>query len=137
MEERAFIDRNRMPTDQGIREALGKAGMYYFDLDGMSEGCTKEWKYNNRRYGWTLKVSRRKKPLYWTFVLYKHFVLGFHLKPEERTEALGIDLQEATRRAIEGAREFDEGFAIELTIRDEAGYREAKALLAMLLEKRP
>lgn len=137
MEERAFIDRNRLPTDQGIREALGKAGAYYTDFESMSEDCTKEWKYHNRRYGWTLKVSRRKKPIYWITILHRHFLLGCHLQPEEKEASLALDLVEGTRRNIEGAKKFPEGFGIELTIKDEAGYREAKAILGILLEKRP
>lgn len=137
MEERAFIDRNRLPTELGIKEALGKAGSYYAEIEGMSEDCTKEWKYHNRRYGWTLKVSRRKKPIYWTTILHKNFLLGCHLKPAERLEALGLELSDASRREIDKAKEFDEGFAIELNIKDEGSFKEAKAILGILLKGRP
>jgi hypothetical protein len=137
MEERAFVDRGRLPEDQGIREALGKAGPYYSSLEAMSDDCTKEWKYHNRRYGWTLKVSRRKKPIYWTTVLRKHFLVGCHLQEEERQAALAVNLSEGTRRTIEGAKKFPEGYGVELTVKDEASFLEAKAILGILLESRP
>jgi hypothetical protein len=134
MEERSFVDRARMPTDEAIKLALPKLYKYYKAIDDWAADCVKEWKFYNRRYGWSLKVSWRKKPLYWLIVYKGYFHVGFSIGKEEKEDFLAMDLGEMTKRAIVSAKEFPDGFPIEFAIKDEKSFGEALVLLKKQME---
>lgn len=129
MEERYFVVKAEMPKGEAIKQALAKTYRFYETLDAWAEDCVKEWKYYNRRYGWSLKVSWRKKPLYWVVMYRGFFHMGFSIAKNERDDFLALDLEEATRRAITDSKEFPEGFPVEFAVRDEKSFQEAFRLV--------
>ncbi len=136
MEERVFVDRNRLPEAATLKEALGKAYPLFEDIVSFASGCSSEWKYYNRRYGWTLRFQWRKKPFFWITPLKGNFHLGFSLKKEEKDLFLTLDVSEKTRRLISDAKQFPEGYAVQFVIADAKILAEVRSLVERLLELR-
>ncbi len=136
MEQRYFVVKAEMPREPAIKAALAKTYPLYATLDEYTEDCVKEWKYYNRRYGWSLKVTRRKKPLYWIIVYSGYFQLGFSMTEAEREEFLAMDIRDSTRHAIEDAEKFPEGLPVQFSVKDQASFDEVFAFVKRLIELR-
>jgi hypothetical protein len=85
-------------------------------LQGIAKDYKHEWKYYNKKYGWSYRVADKKKPLFYVTPLKNSFHLGFSLqKAEKKTLEAELD-NEAMTREIRKAKEFPEGFAVQFTI---------------------
>lgn len=86
-----FTDKNRAPTEESIREALGRAASAWralFDeLHAEHPELLESWRYYADGKSWLLKVTRRSKTIFWLSVAQNGFRLAFYF-PERLTPAL-------------------------------------------------
>ncbi|MCX7025203.1 MAG: DUF3788 family protein [Spirochaetes bacterium] len=125
-----------MPNEESLRAALARSFAFFEALVRYTGEFSQEWKYYNRRYGWTLKVIRKKKAFLWMTPYNGYFHLGFSLRKAEKAEFAAEALPEKTRRVIADAKEFPEGFAVRFTVTDEKSFREVFALVELLVRIR-
>lgn len=118
MLENAFINHPTPPTDADLATALGDAKAVWDDLlatlarDGITTGH--EWKSHNAKWGWSLRVVKKKRTIVWLSpgrdgfnVL---FILGDKAVAVARTARLRMD----ARHSLATAPRYPEGTGVRL-----------------------
>lgn len=137
MLENAFINRPTPPTDADLAAALGSAKILWDDLlaslarDEITTGH--EWKSHNPKWGWSLRVLKKKRTIVWLSpgrdgfnVL---FILGDKAVAVARTARLRMDV----RHALATAPHYPEGTGLRLVVksaRDLPALRQIAAIKA-------
>ena len=134
MEERVFVDKGTVPDDELVREALGPAAEWFGRFVAYAEGLgwRGEWKYHNKRYGWTWKAERKKTSLFWLAPVKGGFVVGAALRKEEKQALLDGEFPETMKRPARAAKEFPEGYAVQWPVRDRRAADEAFAVISLV-----
>jgi len=127
MEERIFVDKSPVPSISLVREKLGKAAPWFerFVVFAEAAGWKGEWKYHNKRYGWTWKAERKKESLYWLAPAVGGVVFGVSLRKPEKEAALASELPETVRKPIRIAKEYPEGYPAQWFVHDGRSFDDA------------
>ncbi|MBN1241875.1 MAG: DUF3788 family protein [Spirochaetales bacterium] len=126
MEERIFVDKAPVPDAELVRERLGKACTWFERFVAFAEdlGWNGEWKYHNKRFGWTWKAVRKKDSLIWLAPVKGGVMIGLSFRKEEKEAALSLDLPESARRPIRIAKEYPEGYPAQWFVHDGRSFDE-------------
>jgi hypothetical protein len=69
MELPVLTDKNQFPTEEVIFSHIGKSKALWLSLfehiHTIHPDCSEEWRYYNDGKRWLLKVSRKKKTIFW------------------------------------------------------------------------
>lgn len=128
MEDRLFLDKQIMPNDQMISEALGKTYKYWKEvrksLDNEYDNLIEEWKYYGKNYGWGMKLLLKKRNLFFFAAHNKYFVLGFIFGDKAVSAIKQSDLPEQMITEIKTAKKYAEGTGLSIKVkkRDDIKY---------------
>ena len=102
MEQRVLNDKNQFPTEEVIFSHIGKSRTLWkalFDyIHAEHADFLEEWRYYNDGKSWLLKVTRKKKTVFWLSVFENTFKIGVYFTDKSRTairtSTLTADLKE-------------------------------------------
>lgn len=111
MEPRVLSDKNQFPTEEVIFSHIGKSRSLWTQLftyiHAEHPDFQEEWRYYNDGKSWLLKVTRRKKTVFWLSVYTGTFRIGIYFVERARkailASALSDDLKEQFRRSDKAA----------------------------------
>ncbi len=130
MEDFVFSDE---PTEKNLKQVLGKTYRYLIAVDRIASGFEKEWKNYGRNYGWTYKISAKRKTLCWIGPKQGFFTVGMTLRERERDDLHTRRLSPCMAERIRTAKEYSEGFAIRVDVRTKTDCDEISRLLRMVI----
>lgn len=137
MLENAFINRPTPPTDADLAAALGSAKAHWDDLlaslarDEITTGH--EWKTHNAKWGWSLRVLKKKRTILWLAPGRDGFNVMFILGDKAVAAARAARLAMNIRHALATAPRYPEGTGLRLvakSARDLPGLRRLAAIKA-------
>jgi len=136
MEQRVLDDKNKFPTEDVIFSHIGKSQTLWkalFDyIHAEHADFVEEWRYYNDGKSWLLKVTRKKKTVFWLSVYENTFKIGAYFtdkyKTAVRTSALSADLKEQFQSNKIGKLR-----GIIITFKKKSDVENAKRLIALKL----
>jgi len=117
----AFLGRKKQPADKEVLSALAKSAPAWKELLAWfaEKGITgQEWKSISPKYGWSLRLSYKKRNIIHLSPCQGCFRAAFILGDRAVQAALVSDLPEGLIDEIRRARRYAEGTGIRLLIQD-------------------
>jgi Protein of unknown function (DUF3788) len=138
--DRPFLDSSRQPDEESMAVALGDAYPACAAILAQAAGFVSEWSFS-KASGWMLKVTDRKKALFYLIPLNDGFKISLTIRETERRAfladpAFDDDRLAPLRDAISGARKYPEGFALQFEIGDGPSSKPIALFLAKLIAAR-
>jgi hypothetical protein len=129
-----FEDKAKMPNDEMVGEALGRAGKLWDELKShVLEECapaSEEWKYYNSKSGWILTIRDKKKVMVYMSPGKGEFMAGVTLGEKAVEAAMASSLPEEVKEIVRNAKEWPEGRVVRLDVRKKADVDSMKKLVA-------
>lgn len=131
----AFDDKSKEPTKRRLRTILGRTSAHWDNLIAHIAGeyspLDETWKFAGAAWGWSLCLKHKKRTVLYMTPCNKHFIVGFALGEKAVKAAQASDLPVEMLSLIDEAKEYAEGRAVRLEIRDERDLDSVKAIVAI------
>ena len=133
MEERIFLDKSHLPTEEEFLSALGKTAKYWdefikFIQKNIGE-VTFDWKHYGKKYGWTLKTFSGKRNLFFTKPFEGYFVLAFVFGAKAEAEVYKSKVSDEIKTKFKKERKYAEGKGVSIEVRTKKDINNAKILV--------
>jgi hypothetical protein len=137
MPENPFTDKNTKPDDKSLAKVLGESNKLWNDLkrhlrESYGE-LIEEWKFYSPKYGWTLKVLKKKRNLFFFSPRPNAFRVSFVFGEKAVSHIEASNLPEKIKIAIRNARKYAEGRGISLEVKSVDEIEEIKKLVEIKL----
>jgi len=127
-----FDAKEHPPQESELQAALGRSYMLWTDLlvwlDESFEPVTRTWQFNGLKWGWSLKIQRRKRAIVYLTPCKKHFLAGFALGEKAVAAAFEAGLPEEVRQLVNDAPRYGEGRGVRLPVRNRTRNAAVKTL---------
>jgi hypothetical protein len=133
----AFIGWTGKPAEADLGKALGPAKLVWDGLiaDLVQQGVTiQEWKSYSPKYGWSLRLLRKKRTIIWLSPCEGCFQVLFILGDRAVEAARGCGLSAGALAILDQAPKYPEGTGVRLLIKGPKDIPTVKKLAAVKLE---
>lgn len=131
----AFDDKSKKPTAADIQEVLGRAGAHWTGLISHVASefppVEEQWSYSGEKYGWSLRLKRKKRVILYMTPCERHFLVGFVLGDKAVKAARDAGVPEAVVATIDNAPRYGEGTGFRVEVRSRADLTAVKKLAAV------
>ena len=127
-ETRPFKEQSPKPSAELLEKALGKTFPFYEALLQLTGHFSAEWNHS-KTSGWMLKVSDRKKALFYLVPLENGFRVNLTVREAEKAMLLKEKSLSGLHEQLFGAKKYAEGFLLQFAVTDR---KSAKILLDFL-----
>lgn len=138
MSEIIFADKSQQPTDTELYSALGKASTTWQEFRNYIEETygplTNEWKLYSVKYGWTLKVLKKKRNLLFFSARKDFFIISFIFGDKAVAAAEQSNLPQEIITELVNARKYAEGRGILLEVKEQSQIEYLKELIRIKIE---
>jgi len=133
----AFINRAKQPTDVELSAALGPARTVWdqllADLTRECEANIPEWKCYSPKWGWSLRVMRKKRTIVWLAPCLGYFHVAFIFGEKAMQAARQTKWPERIVKVMDEAPKYPEGTGIRLNVKSSRDIATLKKLAAIKL----
>jgi hypothetical protein len=133
-----FDDKSMKPDDNRLYEILGTAGRCWRELKKHLEGkygpITEEWKFYGAKSGWTLKVLRKKRNLFFFTPLKDHFLISFIFGDRAVAAVERSDLTENIIQTLIHAKKYMEGRGLQIDVKLPEDLENVKNLIEIKIQ---
>jgi hypothetical protein len=116
-----FSDKSETPNDQSLSDALGASYKYWEELRAHLEveygELIQEWKFYSQKFGWTLKVLRKKRNLFFFTPCRKYFRLAFVFGDKAVSAIKNSDLPKTLIKELLNAKKYPEGRGLRIEVK--------------------
>lgn len=132
----AFLAHPAQPTPAEVSASLGASDnlwqqfVQWVAKQGAQE---EEWKSYSEKYGWSLRLKRKKRTIVYLAPCAGCFRISFLLGDRAVTAAKQSSLSKRTLSAIEKARRYAEGTAVSFVVRQAKDLASARKLVQIKL----
>jgi hypothetical protein len=134
----AFDDRERKPGAGDLERMPGRTLTHWTSLIAHVADryapVDQTWNFAGEKWGWSLRLKRKKRTVLYMTPRRKHFLVGFVLGEKAVRAAHGSDLPGTTLDIIDLAKKYAEGRGIRLEIRNRNDLETAKKLAAIKMQ---
>ena len=115
----AFIGKTTLPTPEEVSAALGSTAEEWQQLVGWLAGqgaVDQEWKSSSPKYGWSLRLKRKKRTIIYLGPCDGCFRVAFVLGDRAVAAARQSDLPNAVLKLLDEAPRYAEGTGLRLMV---------------------
>jgi hypothetical protein len=135
MEKPVLSDKTLFPADEVVFSHLGKAGTlwksFFESLDADHPDFSREWKYYNDGKSWLMKVTRKKKTVFWLSVIPKTFRITFYLTDRAETAVRESPIPDELKEQFLKGNRYNKIRGLTLTFKNRKDLEVAKALIGI------
>lgn len=132
VEPGAFTDKAIVPDDAAVEAAVTTAYASWLALRATVgkafDPVAEAWSFSGKRYGWSLRLSHRDRPIVYLTPLRDRFRASLALPERAMDAALAADLPPAVRSAVADAPVYPEGRAIRIIVTNDGDVASVLAL---------
>jgi hypothetical protein len=125
-------DKSKKPNDNNLMEALGRTKRLWDDLINHIiqeyEPVTQEWNYAGEKYGWSLRLKRKKRTILYLIPSRRHFLCAFVFGGKATEAARESDLSSDILKTINEAPVYGEGRGFRLEVKKKQDVESMKKL---------
>jgi hypothetical protein len=119
-----FDDKNSRPNMKDLEAALGRSFRLWSDLtawlEERFEPTTETWQFTGEKWGWNLKVQKKKRAILYLTPQKKSFLAGFALGEKAVKAAVAAGLPDDVKKEIHEAPKYAEGRGVRLSVRNKS-----------------
>jgi len=134
----AFAGKPKKPTERELAEALGAAKALWdallADLAADHGVDVREWKSYSPKYGWSLRVLRKKRTIVWLSPYPGWFQVLFILGDKALKAARAAKLSSRTLKVLDDAPRYPEGTGVRLPVKGPRALSDIKKLAGVKIE---
>jgi hypothetical protein len=120
MEERVLSDKDQFPTEEIIFSHIGKAKAYWESLfrniHSSHPEITEQWRYYNDGKSWLLKVTKKKKTIFWLSLLKGTFKIAFYFGDKAEPVIMTSNISKELETQFKDGKKYGKIRGISLTI---------------------
>ena len=116
-----FTNKSVKPDDRSLGKVLGASYKYWEELKGELENefgpLIEEWKFYSQKSGWTLKLLRQKRNLFFFTPCSKYFRLSFVFGDKAVSAIEKSDLPKRMITSLVDAKKYIEGRGLRIEVK--------------------
>ena len=133
MESSIFMDRDRLPLERDLQEALGEKFELWMEirervLQKYPEG-REEWNFPGKKYGWSFRIKDKKRAILYLLPRDRAFMVAFVFGGKAFHAIMESELSEGLKAELEGARVYAEGRGIRIPVEKRSRLKDIFLLL--------
>ncbi|MFC1683404.1 DUF3788 family protein [Candidatus Zixiibacteriota bacterium] len=129
----SFDDKTNKPANDTLFKVLGASGKYWRQLKKHLEEnygpITEDWKFYSQQSGWTLKMLRKKRNLFFFTPLKGHFQLTFIFGDRAVAAVEKSELPKDMIDKLKKAKKYMEGRGLQVEIKSREDLEKVKKLV--------
>ena len=133
-----FLDKSKPPQDNDLIEALGEAKQSWDQLKSYVKenypGIVENWKHYGKNSGWTMKLLKKKRNLFFSYPGRKQFVVVFVFGDKAVEVAENSSLPRHIIDSLKGAKKYAEGRGLQVTVQNQDDIELVKKLITIKIE---
>ena len=133
MDEIIFADKAKILVDNELLETLGQSAKYWIELKKHLEEeygpVIEEWKFYSKKSGWTLKVLKKKRNLFFLIPAKGFFKIAFVFGDKAVAVVKKSDLPEKIVETLKNARKYMEGRGLQIEVKSSDDIENIKKLI--------
>jgi hypothetical protein len=130
-----FTDKKRIPTDAELKKALGATFGFWQSLATFTKNAypkaTEAWHFSGEKYGWSFRVSDKKRVLIYLLPRDKFFKVAFVFGQKATDEILKSDVSEKITAELKAAKVYAEGRGIRLDVKSASDLEDLERLITI------
>lgn len=128
-----FTDKEKKPGLADLKKALGPTYNTWQNLADFTNSSCKnakeEWKFSGEKYGWSFRISDKKRVLIYLLPRDRFFKAGFVFGQKATDEILKSKIRESLKTEIKNAKVYAEGRGIRIEVKDNSLVDDLKKLI--------
>lgn len=140
MNDLVLTDKEQFPTEEIIYSHLGKTKTHWQALFNLIHteftGFEEEWRYYNDGKSWLMKVTYKKKTIFWLSVISKMFKITFYFGDKAEPVILSSALSDKIKNNFMNGPRYGKIRGITLLMKSKKNVEEAKKLIELKLKSK-
>ena len=128
-------DKSKKPDDNTLAEVLGRTKRLWDDLINHIvqeyEPVTQEWSFGGEKYGWSIRLKRKKRTILYLIPYRRYFLCAFVFGGKATEAARQSDLPSDVLKTINEAPVYGEGRGFRLEVKKKLDVEAMKKLAAI------
>ena len=138
MEKPILSDKNQFPTEAIIFSHIGKAKALWLGLfeyiHTNHPDFTEEWRYYNDGKSWLLKVTQKKKTIFWLSILQGSFRTTFYFGDKAEKLIMAGDVSAEMKEQFKNGKKYGKIRGLTIHYNRKKDIEVAKSLIAVKLQ---
>lgn len=138
MNDLVLTDKEQFPTEEIIYSHLGKTKTHWQALFNLIHteftGFEEEWRYYNDGKSWLMKVTHKKKTVFWLGIIPNMFRITFYFGAKAEPMILASSLSEEIKDNFMNGPRYGKIRGITLQMKNKKNVDEAKRLIELKLK---
>ena len=138
MSSSIFIEKSKKPNKTKLTEALGSSSSLWEDIKSFIKEnfgeFVEEWKFYSKKSGWTLKLLRKKRNLFFFIPQEGHFKITFVFGDKAVSAVEKSNLPKSIISDLVNARKYMEGRGLQIDVTSQADVKHIKKLLKIKID---
>jgi hypothetical protein len=128
-----FTDKKKKPDEADLKEALSRTYPFWKTIAEFTTqaypSATEEWNYSSEKYGWSFRISDKRRVLIYLLPRDKFFKTAFVFGQKATDEILKSDVSDSIKKELNAAKVYAEGRGIRLEVKDKTLISDIKKLI--------
>ncbi len=137
MQAPVLADKNQYPTEEVISSHIGKTKALWLSLfeyiHANHADFSEEWRYYNDGKSWLLKVTRKKKTVFWLSIVKGSFRTTFYLTDRVTQAVAGSSLSDDLKEQFTSSKKYGAIRGLTITYKRKRDVTDAKELIGIKL----
>ena len=133
-----FIQKSPQPTPAALKKALGDTFELWTTIaeytKKASPGAVEEWKYSGEKYGWSFRISDKKRVLVYLLPRDQFFKVGLVFGQKATDKILETKISASIINDLRQAKVYAEGRGIRIEVKDRSLINDIKELVRIKTE---
>ena len=134
-----FTNHRHKPTEEELKSALGDTFDIWEELVKFTEKqnlhATEEWKFAGEKYGWSFRISDKKRVLIYLLPRDKFFKAAFVFGQKATDAIMEGNISENIKVELKSAKKYAEGRGIRIEVKDRTYLDDLKELIAIKISR--
>jgi len=135
MEQPVLSDANQYPSEDIIFSHIGKAGALWISLfehiHANHPDFAQEWRYYRDGKSWLLKVTQKKKTIFWLSIIKGSFRTTFYFTEKAEEALMSSDLSDELKEKFKSGKQFNKIRGVTIVYAKKKDIEEAKILIGI------
>ena len=128
-----FLDKSVKPENESLVKALGKTATLWeklrSDLEDEYGELIEDWKFYSQKSGWTMKLLRKKRNLFFMTPQEGYFRMTFVFGDRAVSEVEKSDVPKNLIKALLSAKKYAEGRGLTVDVKDASDVQNVQKLI--------
>lgn len=133
-----FIDKSKLPGDQDLAETLGETKKLWDQLKAyvteIYPGIIEDWKHYGKNSGWTMKLLKKKRNLFFSYPGQGQFFVVFVFGDKAVQAVENSSLPRDIIKTLKEAKKYAEGRGLQVPVKNQDDLEVVKTLIRIKIE---